>query len=114
MWPNPQKTDIMNLMNEYFWYNEFTEVRQLSVHFYSIMNPTNYESISVTWAIFCAMIYLNSLVVECKPKYCGHEFYVPLDLFTEVWKNQKKPKKYILRFGTIILMSGNLKNEFSH
>ena len=66
----------MNLMNEYFWYNEFTEVRQLSLHFYSIMNPTHYESISVTWAIFCAMIYLNSLVVERKAKYCGHEFYV--------------------------------------
>ena len=34
-----------------FWYNEFTEVRQGSLHFDSIMNHTHYEPISVTWAI---------------------------------------------------------------
>ena len=34
----------------YFNINEFTEVRQDLLHFDSIMNPTHYESISVTWA----------------------------------------------------------------
>ena len=30
--------------------SEFTEVRQESLHFDSIMNPARYESISATWA----------------------------------------------------------------
>ena len=34
-----------------FWYNEFTEVRQDSLHFDSIMSPIHYESISGTWVI---------------------------------------------------------------
>ena len=36
--------------NSLFSHNEFTEVRQDWLHFNSIMNPTHYESISVTWA----------------------------------------------------------------
>ena len=36
--------------NSLLWYNEFTEVRQNPLHFDSIINPTHYESISVTWA----------------------------------------------------------------
>ena len=35
--------------NSLFWYNEFTEARKDSLHFDSIMNPTHYESINVTW-----------------------------------------------------------------
>ena len=31
--------------NSLVWYNEFTEARQDSLHFDSIMNPTHYESI---------------------------------------------------------------------
>ena len=34
----------------YFDYFAFTEVRQDSLHFGLLMNPTHYESISVTWA----------------------------------------------------------------
>ena len=30
--------------------SEFTEVRQESLHFDSIMHPARYESISATWA----------------------------------------------------------------
>ena len=36
--------------NSLFWYNEFTEGRQDPLHFDSIMNPTLYESLSVTRA----------------------------------------------------------------
>ena len=43
-----------------FWYNEFTEVRQGSLHFDSIMNPTHYESISVIWANKYILGLLNS------------------------------------------------------
>ena len=35
-----------------FWYNVFTEIRQDSLHFDSLMNPSHYESISVTWAVY--------------------------------------------------------------
>ena len=40
----------LTIFNSLFWYNEFTEVKQDSLHFDSIMNPTHYEyqSISVT------------------------------------------------------------------
>ena len=38
--------------NSLFQYNEFTEVRQDSLNFDLIMNPTHYESISVTWNIY--------------------------------------------------------------
>ena len=43
--------------NSLFWYNEFTEVRPDSVHVDSIMNPTHYESISVTWAYVTQISY---------------------------------------------------------
>ena len=36
--------------NSLFWYNEFTEVREDSLHFDSVMNLIHYELISVTWA----------------------------------------------------------------
>ena len=38
-----------------FWYNDFTEVWQDSSHFDLVMNPTHYESISVTWANLCLL-----------------------------------------------------------
>ena len=37
--------------NSLFWYNEFTEVREDSLHFDSVMNLIHYELISVTWSI---------------------------------------------------------------
>ena len=46
--------------NSLFWYNEFAEVRQDSLHFDSIMKPIHYESISVTWAI-AFVLYLLKL-----------------------------------------------------
>ena len=42
---------LIIFFNSLFQYNEFTEIRQDSLNFDLIMNPTHYESISVAWAI---------------------------------------------------------------
>ena len=50
---------LIIFLNLLFCFNEFTEVREDSLDFDSIINCTHYESISVTWANVSTKIYFS-------------------------------------------------------
>ena len=55
---------LIIFFNSLFWYNEFTEVRQDSLHFDSIMNLIHYEATSATWAINIFMLTKKTSIIR--------------------------------------------------